>query len=173
MRQIAVLTLTDLRQRVRDPSVIAFALVVPFALMFVFNLVFGATDELELDAVTVAVAAPADDEMAAIVVDAVRQLDGELFAVTVEASDAAGARARVDDGDAAVSLVFPEGFGAAARGGTPVTVDAVRGDELEDWLEELHHFDGSEGGVDDFWDATADAYDQLVNETDKTDFRIF
>lgn len=131
MRQIAVLTLTDLRQRVRDTSVIAFALVVPFALMFVFNLVFGATDELELESVTVAVAAAADDEMAAIVVDAVRQLDGELFAVTIEEVDVADARARVDDGDAAVALLFPDGFAAAARSGAPVTVDAIRGDDAE------------------------------------------
>jgi ABC-2 type transport system permease protein len=129
MRQLVTLTATDLLQRVRDTSVIVFALVVPLALMFVFNLVFGNADEPEFDAVTVAVAAPAGDDMAAIVVGAVSSLDGELFDVTVDETDEATARARVDDGDAAVALVLPDGFGDAARTGTPVTVEAVRGDQ--------------------------------------------
>jgi ABC-2 type transport system permease protein len=131
MRQIAVLTLNDLRQRVSDTSVIVFALVVPFALMFVFNLVFGATEELELEAVTVAVAAPARDEMAAVVADAVRQLDGELFTVVVEEVGRVDARDRVDEGTVAVALLIPDGFGDAIRAGAPVTVDAVRGDDAE------------------------------------------
>jgi ABC-2 type transport system permease protein len=129
MRQLVTLTATDLLQRVRDTSVIVFALVVPLALMFVFNLVFGNADEPEFDAVTVAVAAPAGDDMAAIVIGAVRSLDGELFDVTVDETDEATARARVDDGDAALALVLPDGFGDAARTGTPVTVEAVRGDQ--------------------------------------------
>lgn len=46
-------------------------------------------------------------------------------------------------------------------------VDAVACDQREEWLAELHHFDGSDGAADDFWDATADAYDQLIEETTK------
>ncbi|MGF1596026.1 MAG: ABC transporter permease [Acidimicrobiales bacterium] len=129
MRQLLALTVTDLVQRVRDRSVIIFALVVPLALMFVFNSVFGAVEAPELEAVTVAVAAPAGDEMAAVIPEVVRSLDGEALAVTVEEVDEPAARALVENGDAAVALLVPEGFGAAARTGAPVTLEAVRGDQ--------------------------------------------
>lgn len=128
MRQLATLAATDLVQRVRDRSVLIFAIAVPLALMFVFNLVFGATEDIKLEAVTVAVAAPPDDAMAAVVTDAIRSLDGDAFDVTVDELDAVTARARVDDGDAAVAILLPDGFGAAVRSGTPVTVEAVRGE---------------------------------------------
>lgn len=127
MRQVLTLTLTDLRQRVRDKSVIIFAIVVPLALMYVFNLVFGATDDLELQPVTVAVSAPAGDEMAAVVVDVVRQLDGEDLDVTVEEVDDPGAaRRQVQEERADMALVMPDGFAAAARGGGDLRVEAVR-----------------------------------------------
>ncbi len=54
-----VMTLSDLRQRIRDRSVLIFALVVPLALMFVFNLTFGGATDLDLEPVTVGVSAPA------------------------------------------------------------------------------------------------------------------
>lgn len=128
MRQLVTLTVTDLLQRVRDKSVLVFAIVVPLALMFVFNLVFSGLEDPELDAVTVAVAAPTDDEMAAIVTETIRSLDGGPFDVTVDELDEAAARTRVEDGDAAVALILPDGFGNSVRTGSPVTVDAVRGD---------------------------------------------
>ncbi len=131
MRQLVTLAVTDLRQRIRDTSVLVYALVVPLALMFVFNLVFGATDDLEFDSVTVAVAAPVGDEMAAIVAEAVGALDGADFTVVVESVDEDAARASVDDGGAALALVFPEGFDDSIRTGAAVTVEAVRGDRAE------------------------------------------
>lgn len=131
MRQLLTLTGSDLRQRVRDRSVIIFALVVPLALMFVFNLVFGNTDDIELQAVTVAVSADPDDDMATIVVDAIRSLDGQGFDVTVARFTEESARARVDDGRSAVAILLPDGFGPAAQTGAPVTVDAVRGGYAE------------------------------------------
>lgn len=45
-------------------------------------------------------------------------------------------------------------------------VDVVDGPGVEEWLEELHHFDGSKYGVDDFWDCTADAYNETVPDHD-------
>nr|WP_114422400.1 ABC transporter permease [Nocardioides houyundeii] len=130
MRQLLTLTLSDLRQRVRDRSVLIFAFVVPLALMFVFNLVFGNTDDIDLKPITVAVSAPADDDLAQVVARAVRALDGQGgLDVTVHEVDAAAGRQQVEDGDAAMSLIVPKGFGQAAQSGEPVTVDAVRGDE--------------------------------------------
>lgn len=130
MRQLLVLTASDLLQRIRDKSVIIFALVVPLALMSVFNLVFDNRDSLELEPVTVAISAPASDELAQVLSGVVRDLDGadELVVTVVEVDEATGRR-QVEDGDAAIALLVPDGFGEAARAGQPVTVEAVRGDE--------------------------------------------
>lgn len=130
MRQILTLTLSDLHQRVRDKSVFIFGLVVPLALMFVFNLVFGGTNEIDLEPVTVAVSSPAGDSMAPIVTKALQGLGDQAgFTVTVYEVDAATGRRQVKDGDANVSLVFPEGFATATQAGDPVSVAAVRGDQ--------------------------------------------
>ncbi|GAB3038633.1 hypothetical protein GCM10011376_33830 [Nocardioides flavus (ex Wang et al. 2016)] len=130
MRQLLVLTGSDLLQRARDTSLFIFALVVPLALMSVFNLVFGSIEQLELEPVTVAVSAPADDDMAGVLVEVVRGLKGQAgLDVTVDEVDAGTARDRIDDGDAALALLVPDGFGQAARMGEPTSVEALRGDE--------------------------------------------
>jgi ABC-2 type transport system permease protein len=130
VRQLLTLTLTDLKQRARDRSLLIFALVVPLALMSVFNLVFGSTEELDLAPVTVAVSAPQDDDLAAVLVDVVRGLEGETgLDVTVDEVDAATGRERVEDGGAAIAILVPDGFGQAAQMGEPTTVEVLRGDE--------------------------------------------
>ena len=130
MRQLLALTGSDLLQRLRDKSVVIFALVVPMALMSVFNLVFNQADDIEIKPLTVAVSAPAGDDLATLLTDVVRSLDGtdELDVSVVELDEAAGRR-QVEDGDVAVALLVPDGFGSAARAGGPVIVEAVRGDE--------------------------------------------
>ena len=130
MRQLLVLTGSDLLQRVRDKSVLIFALLVPLALMTVFNLVFGTADDVEIEPVTVAISAPADDDLAQMLTGVVRSLDDtdELDVTVVETDEAAGRR-QVEDGDTPLALIVPDGFGEAARAGEPVTVEAVRGDE--------------------------------------------
>src|SRR5665647_951325 len=50
LRQLWTMTASDLRQRIRDRSVIIFALVVPLALMFVFNLALSGMDSMPLRA---------------------------------------------------------------------------------------------------------------------------
>ena len=130
MRELLALTASDLLQRIRDKSVIIFALVVPMALMTVFNLVFGATEDLDIAPVTVAISAPAGDDLAQVVTSVVRDLDGaDELDVTVREVDAAAGRRQVEDGDAAIALLVPAGFGAAARAGGAITVEAGRGDE--------------------------------------------
>lgn len=130
MRQLLALTAADLLQRIRDKSVVIFALVVPMALMTVFNLVFSATEDLEIEPVTVAISAPAYDDLARVLTSVVRDLDGaDELDVTVHEVGAAAGRSQVEDGDAAIALLVPDGFGQAARMGEPVTVEAVRGDE--------------------------------------------
>src|SRR5690625_7179384 len=87
MRQLLTMTAADLRQRVRDKSVLTFGIVVPLALMFVMNLVFGGAEEIELDSVTVAASVPADDDPARAQVRALPQIDGLHVPVEAAADD--------------------------------------------------------------------------------------
>lgn len=131
MRQMLVLTLTDLKQRARDKSLLIFALVVPLALMTVFNFVFGATDEVELHPVSVAVSVPAGDDLAAVVVDTVKSLEGGDAGMQVSVGEVGetAARSLVEDGDAAVAVLVPDGFGEDVRTGVGPTVEAVKADD--------------------------------------------
>lgn len=124
MRQLWIMTASDLRQRVRDRSVIIFALVVPLALMFVFNLTAGTAD-VALQPVTVAVSAPADDDLAGAVVAALNQVDG--LQVTVQDVSADEARQRVRAGSAELAVVVPAGFGDAVTTGAATTVELTEG----------------------------------------------
>lgn len=126
MRQLLTMTASDLRQRVRDRSVLIFALVVPLALMYVFNLVFGGMTEIELEPVTVAVATPAEDELAPVLEDVLTQVDG--LDVTLQEVPADQVRSVVDAGEAGVGVVVPDGFGAAVMQGEAVTVQVIEGD---------------------------------------------
>jgi len=121
------MTASDLRQRVRDRSVIIFALVVPLALMFVFNLVFGDATDSELQPTTVAISAPADDQLASTFGDVLGQIDD--FEVTVEEVSASQARSRAEDGEVDVGLIVPEGFTAAVTSGSEVDVTAVEAED--------------------------------------------
>ncbi|HEY0644183.1 MAG TPA: ABC transporter permease, partial [Nocardioides sp.] len=126
-----VLTLTDLKQRARDKSLLIFALVVPLALMTVFNFVFGATDEVGLRPVSVAVSVPAGDDLAAVVVDTVNSLEGGDAGREVSVGEVGetAARSLVEDGDAAVAVLVPDGFGEDVRTGVGPTVEAVKADD--------------------------------------------
>lgn len=126
MRPLWVMTMSDLRQRVRDRSVLIFALAVPLALMFVFNLIFGGATGLELEPVSVAVSAPADDPLARPIVAALSQVDG--LDVTVRELSAEDARAQARSGDAALAIVVPPGFGPAVARGEGAVVDVTEGD---------------------------------------------
>lgn len=126
MRQILTMTASDLRQHVRDKSVLIFGLVVPLALMFVFNLTFGGLEDLELDPIDVAFSAPEDDELGAMLVSTVTGLD--VLDVDVTETDEADARRQVAAGEAALAVVIPDGFAAAVTSGREAVVDVVEGD---------------------------------------------
>lgn len=126
MRQLWTMTASDLRQRVRDRSVIIFALIVPLALMFVFNLTSGGVASPTLEPVTVAVSTPPDDTLAATVTAAITEVDG--LEVTVDQVSADEARARAQSGKAELGVVIPEGFGDAVRQGSEAVVAVTEGD---------------------------------------------
>lgn len=126
MRQLLVMTASDLRQHVRDKSVIIFAVLVPLALMYVFNLTFGSMESLELEPIDVAVSAPAGDDLAASLVDTLAGLDA--LQVVLTQTDAEDARAQVRAGDVALAVVVPEGFTETVTSGGEAVVDVVEGE---------------------------------------------
>ncbi|GGD22466.1 ABC transporter permease [Nocardioides daphniae] len=146
MRSLLTLTANDLVQGVRDKSVLLFGLVVPLLLMFVFNLVFGSTDETEFSPITVAVEAPADDQVAGTVVEAFGQLEQIGLDVTVAESD----------DDAALRMVFPEKFTESVTSGNPATVQVFESDDAG--LEGMVVMSVLEQVLDQFTHGTVAAY---------------
>lgn len=126
MNPAAIWTMTssDLRQRLRDRSVLVFGLAVPFALMFVFNLLFsgvGSTDTF--DPVTVEVVGAVGDDIALGLVQTLQAVD--VLEVTVNESTSTAARQAVADGDAQVAVLFPDDFTTSLAGGASPQVEAV------------------------------------------------
>ncbi len=134
LRQLGTMVASDLRQRVRDRSVLIIGVVVPLVLMYVFNLVFADTNDLELEPLTVAVAAPENDELAARVPQVLGEADlGELVVTVRPEPGPEQVRDEVEAGAAGLGLILPTGFGDALRSGDPTQVRAIRGagQELE------------------------------------------
>jgi len=121
------MTASDLRLRVRDRSVFIFGLIVPLALMFVFNLTSSGTADAALAPVTVALSSPADDALAATLAGALTQIDG--VDVTVDQVSAAEAPARARSGAADLGVVIPDGFGDAVHDGRATTVAVTEGED--------------------------------------------
>lgn len=124
-RTLLTLVAHDLRQHLRDRSMLLFALVIPFSLAFVFSLAFAGLEDFELDPVTVAVAAPDGDESAAVVVGTLEALPEQGLPVTVLPVSAGEVAGLVDSGEVGVGAVLPEGFGEAMAGGDAPGADVV------------------------------------------------
>lgn len=116
MGRLLVMVASDLRQQVLDRSILIFGLVVPLALMWVFSLVFAPLTE-ELEPITVAVSAPADDPAAQAITQALGSLGEEGFEVAVVESAPQELPALLADGEVGAALEVPQGFGAAVTAG--------------------------------------------------------
>jgi len=127
MRQIWTMTASDLKQRIRDRSVIIFAVVVPLALMAIMNLVIGGAEEsAELEPMTVAASIPDDDQSARMIVDVLSDLPG--LDITVKTVDEKQARKMAKDGSATIALLIPDGFDAGLRTGRGQDVTVIEAD---------------------------------------------
>lgn len=133
LRQLWTMTSFDLRQRLRDKSVVLFALVVPLALMSVLHLIMGNLIDDELEPVTVAIAAEADG-LGAGIRGALESTDLDL---TLDERSADAVRDDVDAGRAELGIIVPtgpegtHGQPAEAGGSTDgdeATVTVVAGD---------------------------------------------
>lgn len=130
MTNVLTMVRSDLRQKLTDGSVLAFAVLVPLALMFVMNLVFSGATNIELRPITVAVAAPDDDPMAAAVpqvLDSVPEISGMRITVTEVAADEVPGL--VNDGSAGMGVVLPDDFAAALLAGDGPEVEVILGDD--------------------------------------------
>jgi len=127
LRHLWTMTASDLRQRIRDKSVIIFALVVPLALMFVFNLALSGMQDVTLGTIDVAVAMPDGDQLAARLVDAA--LSSEAVEVRRTTAPADEVRDLVQSGEVAMGIIVPEDFSEAVTSGRETVVDVVQGDQ--------------------------------------------
>lgn len=126
MRALWTLVGTDLRQRVRDRSVVIFGVVVPLALMTVLNLVLPDQSGTELEPTTVAVCWSEQDTAAGAVVQALHEADLDLTVLPVADGQV---RAAVADGTADVGLEIPAGLDQALEAGDGPAVRLVEGDD--------------------------------------------
>lgn len=116
----------ELRQRLRDRSVFIFGLLVPLALMAVTNLTVGSVDDLQLQRIDVGLSAPEGDPLAEVVVDAA--LRGDAVDVSLQEGTEEEVRRLAEDGEVALGLIIPPGFGDAVTSGQGVVVDAIEGE---------------------------------------------
>lgn len=120
MRAILLIAAKDLRQRIRDRSVLVFAILAPAGLAAIFSLVLGGVTDLH------ASYAVADLDRGPLAV-ALRQgalaslVDAGVAEVT-DVSDAAAARTAVEDGTVDAAIVIPAGFSAAVTSSAPTTI---------------------------------------------------
>ncbi len=129
MQELWTMTQYDLRQRIRDKSLIIFSIIVPLALMFVLDLVLGDLTSPELQPTTVAASVPAGDQLGAALVDVVRSLDGvEGMDITVQDAAADEVHDLTRDGRVQIGLIVPEGFSTALQQGKATDVTVVSGE---------------------------------------------
>jgi len=127
MRTALLVAGKDLKQRLRDRTLLMYALLLPLGLAFVFNLVFGGADEQSamriglLDADRGTAASGFTDGVLRPVEES-----GAIELRTVQSREE-GERL-VEDGDLAALFVVPQGFTAAVDSGSETAIEIV-GDE--------------------------------------------
>jgi ABC-2 type transport system permease protein len=120
MRAVLLIAFKDLRQRIRDRSVLVFAIVAPAGLAAVFSLVLGGVTEFR----TTYAVADLDRGPLAVVLrqDVLGSLVDAGVAEIEDVPSADAARSAVLDGRAEAALVIPAGFSAAITGGGATNV---------------------------------------------------
>ena len=123
MRAVATIFAKDLRLRLRDRSVLLFAIVVPLGLTVVFSLVFPDFEDFELSAAVVDL----DDSEAsrAFAEDAVGALVGQGVVDLREVADEPGARTAMEAGELDAAWVVPAGFAEAVTSGAGGQIDVL------------------------------------------------
>ena len=127
MTKIWAIAWKDLRSTMRNVPALAMMLLAPLALAGLLGFAFGGGDTFQIAATKVALAST-DERPAAAAGEAAPPLAGVTFAGILtseslkdvldvsEVADAAEARGKVDDGDAAVAVIVPRDFTSALYG---------------------------------------------------------
>ncbi|GGS69677.1 ABC transporter permease [Nonomuraea spiralis] len=124
MRTLLLITGKDLRQRLRDRSLLLLAFVVPFGLAAVFSVVFRGVDAQQT--ATFAVADLDRGPIATAFTGRVlRPLERAGVVRLRGADDEAMARAVVDSGEAHAAYVIPAGFSHAVQTGQKATIRVI------------------------------------------------
>lgn len=125
------ITAKDLRQRLRDRSVLLLAFVVPIGLAFVFDVLFGGLAQGSLGDIDLAVVDEDGGPVAEAFTDAYLpqvvgflEEDGTTVAIADVAS-VADARAGVEDGTHDAAIVLPRGLSTAIESAEPVQVQVL------------------------------------------------
>jgi ABC-2 type transport system permease protein len=121
MRTAFLITLKDLRQRVRDRSVILFAVVAPLGLAVIFSQLLAGT--VDFRASYLVADLDRGDIARTFRVDVLGAMSKAGFAEIAEISSATAARDRVEDGAVDAAFVIPAGFSAAIAARQPATIE--------------------------------------------------
>ncbi|WP_134324821.1 ABC transporter permease [Cumulibacter soli] len=125
MAQLLTLVIADLRQRIRDKSVLIFAIGVPLGLMIALNFVIGGAMNQELQKATVAISVPENDQLGQALEEMLPQLGIDI---EVTAADAEEVHELAESGDAKLGIIVPDGFTDAAIAAEPSQLDVIEGD---------------------------------------------
>ena len=133
---IGVMVAGDLRQRIRDRTVFIFALVVPLALMVVFNAVFGGMNPEKLSGVRVTLVSEANDAAAGGLAGALADLGSmEVDLTRLPHSDPNAAtpklKTAVEDDKVDVAITVPADFTRSLGTGGQPRVTVVRRGGIE------------------------------------------
>lgn len=123
MRAALIIAIKDLRQRVRDRSVLVFAIIAPAGLAAIFSLVLSGVTDFH---VRYAVADLDGGALATVLREDVigSLVDAKVAEVeTVPTADAA--RSAVDEGRVDAAMIIPAGFSDAITGGQATTIVIV------------------------------------------------
>ncbi len=125
MRAALVIATKDLRQKVRDRSVLLMAVLAPLGLAFLFSTMIPNQDTFHT---TYAVVDLDGGEVARGLVDGpLAGLATAGVATLVPTASEAEARAAVDAGDVAAAIVIPAGFTTAVQAGQPAQLLVIGG----------------------------------------------
>ncbi|OAE02027.1 ABC transporter permease [Arthrobacter sp. OY3WO11] len=118
----------DLRQRIRDKSVVIFSLLVPLALMAVLNLSFGGFDSGSATLKPAVVIASSEDsgQLGDALLEAVESLP--IMDVTVRKVAAGDVSRETKATGADLGIILPAEFTAAVTSGQALSVQVVEGD---------------------------------------------
>ncbi|MFJ6018013.1 ABC transporter permease [Nocardiopsis alba] len=115
MSAFFTLVLKDLRQRLKDGTLLVFAIVLPLGLAFLLNMLLGGDPETEFTA-HYGVSDLDGGELSSLFVDEVLEsLEEEGIVELTTLSSEDDANEAVDSGDVSAAFVIPEGFTEALR----------------------------------------------------------